>query len=48
MMVRKAPKEAVDFPVLVGKCCLDSFYGREEEAAKHVNKLESLGLDSSH
>ena len=44
-MVRKAPKEALDFPVLVGKCCLDSFYGKEEEAAKHVDKLRSLGLE---
>ena len=44
-MVCKAPKEALDFPVLVGKCCLDSFYGKEEEAAKHVDKLRSLGLE---
>ena len=36
MMVRKAPKEVLDYPVLVGKCSL------EEKAAKHVDKLMTL------
>ena len=36
MMVCKAPKEVLDYPVLVGKCSL------EEKAAKHVDKLMTL------
>ena len=44
-LVRNAPEEALKFPVLVAKCCLDSFHGREEKAAKQVDKLISLGLD---
>ena len=44
-MVRTAPEEALEFPVLVAKCSLDSFHGREEKAAKQVEKLVSLGLD---
>merc|ERR1712227_193383 len=44
-LVRNAPEEALGFPLLVAKCCLDSFHGMGEKAAKQVDKLISLGLD---
>ena len=40
-LLRKAPREVLEFPVLVAKCCLDSFYGKEEEWSQ-VEKMRSL------
>ena len=44
-MLRKAPREVLELPVLVARCVLHSFYGREEEAAGMVEKLKSLELN---
>ena len=43
--LRQASKSTLKFPVLAVKCGLDCFYGKEEEAAKQVEKLLSLGLE---
>ena len=40
-LLRQAPREVLQFPVLVAKCCLDSFYGKEEEWSQ-VEKMRSL------
>ena len=43
--LRQAPRSILKFPVLVAKCALDCFYGKEEEAYKQVEKLRSLDMD---
>ena len=43
-LLRKATKEVLEFPVLVAKCGLAAFYGRQEEALM-VEKLQDLKLD---
>ena len=43
--LRQAPQSLLEFPVSAVKCGLDCFYGKEEEAAKQVEKLLTLGLE---
>ena len=43
--LRQAPQSLLEFPVSAVKCGLDCFYGKEEEAAKQVEKLLGLGLE---
>ena len=43
--LRQAPQSTLEVPVLAARCALDTFYGKEEEASKKVEKLRSLEME---